>query len=582
MRVLLGPLNPVDHRAVVGDLDGLDVRCFDRHHADVTFDPAHESLDVLWSRLPGDFTPDVLIWWSPEYALVPHGIEDCPVPSIAVLGDWNLGVWSTTPLLEAFDWVVTDTLGATTFRPQLDVPVDRWRAFSFDRTLHRRTDEVERDIDVLFVGSMNGHVQSERAPWLARLARLSERHRVLLASGVYGDAYPALLNRARIVWNRSIRGELNMRAYEAPACGALLLMERENLEVRDVFTDGVSCALYDATDLETQIERYLGRPDRLRRVADAGWRRVQTETYRHHLGSLLERAATLRRGARTFGTWPAWRRDYWLAMHALTVPDASRVAAAFRHLSRAASRADDPAAVTAAFGAVAVGVAFDSEGAEQARAIQSACRLFGEAIAAAPEDLVTRMNLAALQGALGRTEDARREWQRVHALSRGEAPFALDRVPAPFGFDRFRVEWERAAIAPDPPTRAVALRALIRARAAAALAGLEAGLDARTAWWRDSVAAAPGVADNHIHLARALDEAGHDAEAADAYARSLGAEPFDDATRHAALALARRRGDVEELARLATGRRDLARAAPFICPPLADLEPVGADTGTGR
>src|SRR5205823_5848206 len=113
----------------------------------------------------------------------------------------------------------------------------------------------------LFVGSMNADVQTERAPWLARLARLSDRHRVLLAGGVYGDAYPALLNRARIVWNRSIRGELNMRAYEAPACGALLLMERENLEVRDLFADGVSCALYDGADLELQIERYLRQPE---------------------------------------------------------------------------------------------------------------------------------------------------------------------------------------------------------------------------------------------------------------------------------------------------------------------------------
>lgn len=582
MRALVGPLNRRDHGAVVGDLDGLDVRCFDRHDADVTFDAATESLAALWSRLPVGFTPDVLVWWSPEYALVPDGIEACPVPSIAVLGDWNLGVWSTTPLLEAFDWVVTDALGTATFRPQLDVAVDRWRAFSFDRARHQRTSEVGRDIDVLFIGSMNGQIQTERAPWLARLARLSERRRVLLVEGVYGDAYPALLNRARIVWNRSIRGELNMRAYEAPACGALLLMERENLEVRDVFTDGLSCALYDETDLELQIERYLGRPDRIGRVADAGWRRVQTETYRDHLTALLDRAAGLRRGPRTFGTWPAWRRDYWLAMHALTVPDGAGVRAAFRHLTRATARADDPAPLTAAFGALAVAVAIRSEGIERARAVESAYRLFSEALAVAPDDLVTRMNLAWLDSALGRDNEAREGWLTVDTLTRNDASFPLDRVPAPFGFDRFRVEWERAAVASDPQTRADALRPLIRARATAALAALEHESDARVAWWAESAAAAPGVADNLPSLARALDEAGRGDEATDAYARALHADPFDEPTRQAALALARRRHDCAALDWLTAARRDLARAAPFNCQPLPDLEPLEVDAKDGR
>lgn len=582
MRALVGPLNRRDHAAVVGDLDGLDVRCFDRQHADVTFDPADESLETLWSRLPASFTPDVLVWWSPEYALVPDGIEACPVPSIAVLGDWNLGVWSTTPLLEAFDWVVTDALGTATFRPQLDVPVDPWRAFSFDRARHRRTDGVERDIDVLFVGSLNGQVQTERARWLGRLARLSERHRVLLAGGVYGDAYPALLNRARIVWNRSIRGELNMRAYEAPACGALLLMERQNLEVRDVFTDGVSCVLYDETDLELQVARYLDRPDRLGRVADAGWRRVQTETYRDHFGVLLARAASLRRGPRTFGAWPAWRRDYWLAMHALSVPDAAGVRAAFRHLTRAARRADDPAALTAAFGALAVAVAVHTDGSESARATLSGARLLSEALAVAPDDLVTRMNLAVLAGALGRVGEARGEWLSVHALTRSDVPFPLDRVPVPFGFDRFRVEWERAAVASDPAARTEALRSLIRARAAAALAVLEHDTDTRAAWWMESVEAAAGVADNLPNLARALDEAGRDEEAACAYDRALVADPFDGPTGQAARALARRRGDHAGLERLTTARRNLARAAPFNCQSSPDLELLEVDAKDGR
>jgi hypothetical protein len=65
--------------------------------------------------------------------------------------------------------------------------------------------ESPRDIDILFVGNLHPAVQRERLPWLARLARLSARWRVASRNGVFGDDYRALLARARVVFNRSIR-----------------------------------------------------------------------------------------------------------------------------------------------------------------------------------------------------------------------------------------------------------------------------------------------------------------------------------------------------------------------------------------
>src|SRR5205807_214149 len=43
---------------------------------------------------------------------------------------------------------------------------------------------------------------------------------------VFGDEYRKLLSRARIVFNRSIRGECNKRVFEAAATGALLFQCR--------------------------------------------------------------------------------------------------------------------------------------------------------------------------------------------------------------------------------------------------------------------------------------------------------------------------------------------------------------------
>lgn len=573
MRILLGPLNRQDHPAVVGDLAGLDILVFDRHDADVVFDPAREPLETLLGRLPAGWRPDALVWWSPEYTVLPDGIERCPVPSVAVLGDWNLGVWSTAPLLEAFDLVVTDRKGVQVLGPQLEVPVDAWPAFSFDPARHRREPRVERDIDVLFVGNMNHDVHDERAPWLARLARLGARHRVVLAAGVYGDAYADLLRRARIVWNRAIRGEMNMRAYEAPAAGALLLMERENLEVRDVFVDGVSCVLYDDATLERRIEECLAQPERLARIADAGWRRVQSETYLDHLARLAAGLAKVRIGPRPFAALPAWRRHYWLGVHALCSADAARAGAAALHLGRALRCTPDAGAVAAALGAVAAAAALTGEG-DPERSLDQAAAMLEAAVGAHPDDAVSRAGIAWVHARRGRREAAVEAALAARALLREGAPFPLDRPPVPFGFDRFRTEWERASLAPDLETRAAAFRPLLLARACAGLAGLETAPAAALDRWTESVEAWPGIDANVRRLGEALEAEGHAEVAAEAYARVLASNPFDWEAREAALRVAGGLGDDAGAERLrAEGRALIAALAVPPAPALQEAAP---------
>jgi tetratricopeptide (TPR) repeat protein len=564
MRALIGPLNREGHGPVTAPMQDLDARCFDRTGADISFDPAVEPLEALWKRLPAGWTPDCMIWWSPEYSILPEGIERSPVPSIAVLGDWNLGLWTTAPLLEAFDWVVTDRLGVRELGPQLEVPVDYWPVFSFDPELHRERPGQERDLDLVFVGNFNHEVQAERAPWLARLASLSDRHRVLLTSGLYGEAYADLLRRARIVWNRGIRGELNMRAYEAAACGALLFMEEENLEVRDLFVDGESCVLYGTSTLERLVDEYLARPELIARLAAAGRRTVERETYGNHLQRLLRDAARLRRGQRTFGRLPAWRRDYWLAIHALCSADPGRLRAALAHLVRALSRAEDHTTVAAGLGAVALMAAGETtDAAERPAAFRNAGVLLDAALAGHPGDAVSRMNRGWLLLCQGDVEGARREIREAQAVVAGHAEIPVDRVPIPLPFDRFRVEWERAAIVPDVQGRARRFGRLLDAHLSAMLARLEGDCHTRLAWWQSSVAAGAGIADNVRSLAEAQEQAGQLEAAAAAYRRALATNPFDWAARRQAVALARRTGDESTVRLLQDESRRLACAAPI-------------------
>jgi hypothetical protein len=138
---------------------------------------------------------------------------------------------------------------------------------------------AERDIDMLFVGNLHPAVQRERLPWLARLARLADRWNVVMRTGTTTVECQALLSRARIAFNRSVRGEANMRAFEAPAAGALLFQEMSNREVPDFFTDRRDCVYYDDGKLKALLEWYMVHDDERRVIAEAARAEVAAYTF---------------------------------------------------------------------------------------------------------------------------------------------------------------------------------------------------------------------------------------------------------------------------------------------------------------
>ncbi len=107
------------------------------------------------------------------------------------------------------------------------------------------------------MGNLHPAVQRERLPWLARLARLAERWKVEIRTGISGEECRALLARTRVAFNRSVRSEANMRAFEAAAAGALLLQEAGNRELPGLFADGRECVSYRDEDLEELLDHYL-------------------------------------------------------------------------------------------------------------------------------------------------------------------------------------------------------------------------------------------------------------------------------------------------------------------------------------
>ena len=102
-------------------------------------------------------------------------------------------------------------------------------------------------------------------------------------------------HRSKIVFNRSVRGELNMRTFEGLATRSFLLTDRqEGMDLLGL-QDGVHAALYDSTEEAIDKAKWYLDPARdalRRRIAWEGWEwYLKGHSYWHRVRTILEHIA---------------------------------------------------------------------------------------------------------------------------------------------------------------------------------------------------------------------------------------------------------------------------------------------------
>ncbi|MEO6594861.1 MAG: glycosyltransferase [Planctomycetota bacterium] len=453
MRILCNlPLECFDERAAMRGIELVtygppDRMLVDGVHFpfDVAFDPSTGSWDELAAALPHGFQPDLLLLYWPEQEPLPAGLEHCPVPVVGVVSDYNLSLPYLAGLWPFFDVLLCDRGGQDLFRRLSFACVRYWCQYAHKRPFHHLLPgPARREVDVGFAGNLNPVVQRERASWIERVRQLGQRGvDVEVHSGLHGDGYGRFLNRCRIGWNRSIRGEMNLRAFEVPACGAALLMERENLEVRDFFVPNEECVLYGADDLEAIVCELLADRARCERIAAAGHRRVQEHRFGNRLQQLQEllsrpgpgrpaSTAADRVLGRATAMLATWANGQTIATAALAAHDLAP---------------DDPRTLNL------LGLAtLRWRGAAGGDA---AWRLWQRAAAAAPGYLPAATNLATIAAATGDCGLQRAARTELERRGNARAWADIDGPTLPFGFTEVTVERSlalQAAVLADQPS----------------------------------------------------------------------------------------------------------------------------------
>lgn len=144
----------------------------------------------------------------------------------------------------------------------------------------------ERDIDVLFAGTLSPHRKK-----LLDIA--CGRFNVTVCSNLFHGDLVSLYNRSKIILNIHFTPLRNFecRVMEALGCGAFVLTER--LDPEDLLLDGEHLGVFDEDTMLDVIDRYLRDPAERDRIARAGHAEVQKYAVEVQVERILEEAAAL-------------------------------------------------------------------------------------------------------------------------------------------------------------------------------------------------------------------------------------------------------------------------------------------------
>ncbi|MBK35703.1 MAG: hypothetical protein CME26_09275 [Gemmatimonadetes bacterium] len=256
---------------------------------DIPMPRGRVQIDDVLKALPEGWMPDLFVWSDSATGFLPVGLERLDCPTACLVGDTHTGQmdWRIDyARLFSHTFVMFNRQHIPHFQ-NAGIPNVNWLPGACDPAFHSGVGE-QKCYDVGFVGQTHRIWHPDRVRLLQQMmdARIDVRveSKILEEMGRFHG-------QSRIVFNRSLNGDLNMRVFEALCSGSLLLTDRLGPDsgLESLFEDGNHLALYYEENLESIVRHFLANEEERERVAAAGRQAVLAEhTYDHRVAQILE------------------------------------------------------------------------------------------------------------------------------------------------------------------------------------------------------------------------------------------------------------------------------------------------------
>lgn len=169
------------------------------------------------------------------------------------------------------------------FGPQYEPYRNDWVPLGADPTVHK---PFANEPVLYDVGLIGNDTYPERRKLLERI---KTKYNVLTGQADPGEPYARALCSCKIVFNKSMNLDVNMRVFEALSCGRLLLTDVIPTQ-DELLIEGEHYVGYNSGDeLMDKLDYYLSNPAEAEKIAQAGMNFVHTNhTYDLRLCQILK------------------------------------------------------------------------------------------------------------------------------------------------------------------------------------------------------------------------------------------------------------------------------------------------------
>ncbi|MCF6154448.1 MAG: hypothetical protein E3K36_04180 [Candidatus Brocadia sp.] len=219
-------------------------------------------LDIL-NQLPEGWEPDYVLFFLSEVLSLPDGLEKSPYPVIGLPGDpwkcnklfWDMKFFDAMmpamkhmckpyELLGEIKTLYTSCSGIQGYVPWLFTNVPEIQG--------------EKEYDVVFTGSFINPFHKKRRQYIWKLLKLADRYKIYTGyTNSVIECYEIMRNAKIVIHCPNMQGGVNLRPFEAIACGALLLHEEGDHSIEEFFVSDKEVVLFNEDNFEQIIEYYL-------------------------------------------------------------------------------------------------------------------------------------------------------------------------------------------------------------------------------------------------------------------------------------------------------------------------------------
>ncbi len=235
-----------------------------------------------------EFNPDVLFQSDHSGPLIHAGLETFSLPKLWYAVDAHLHGWYRhyAPVFDTVFCAQQNRVAElSAFHPDV-----RWLPLYCARDLEPFPWE-QRDLHVSFVGKIDPRFNAGRERLFSELDSLGIT--VHLTTGDWAPVY----RRSKVVINDAVQDDLNLRFFEAPGAGALLITDELSHSIADILVPGEDCLIYrhgDAVSCAEQVRWALSHEHEAATMAARAQGKIRgAHLERHRAAVVLERMREL-------------------------------------------------------------------------------------------------------------------------------------------------------------------------------------------------------------------------------------------------------------------------------------------------